>query len=209
MKILFVLFLVLASGIFELSASENFNGQFDLANSQFTVNFKYHLAPNQVATYKDIQYFEEFNLPESNETVPAYCSFVLQFPFTYTIEILVKNTKKVVYFKNSQNLINTNSHGGFIKNGNCFWNIIDWKKDLNSAQIRITDQDFLLNGKAYRFTLNTHLFVSSLGVLPSDVMVNKSSPKKNTDGIGDGEVWIDTMPDLKGDYQRTYFRLYK
>lgn len=209
MKNFFVLYLVLASVVFDLSASENFNGQFDLTNTQFTVNFKYHLAPNQVATKKEIQYFEEFNLPDLSETIPAYCSFVLQFPFTYTIEILEKNTQKIVYFKNGENLINANFYGGFIKDGNCFWNIFDWEKDLSSAQIRISDQDFLLNGKTYRFTLDTHLFISSLGVLPSDVMVKKFSPKKNTDGIGDGEVWLDTMPDLKGDFQRTYFRLYK
>ncbi|NOT79150.1 MAG: hypothetical protein HOP07_09150 [Bacteriovoracaceae bacterium] len=209
MKILFVLFLILASGLFDLSASENFNGQFDLENSQFTVNFKYNLVPNQVATYKEIQYFDEFNLPDSNETIPAYCSFVLQFPYTYTIEILDKGTKKIVYFKNGESLINANYYGGFIKDGNCFWNIFDWKKDLSSAQIRITDLNFLLNGKAYRYILDTHLFISSLGVLPNDVIVIKSSSKKNSDGVGDGEVWLDTMPDLKGDYQRTYFRLYK
>lgn len=206
MKILAVLFFVI--GMTSLRAAENYNGQFELLNSKYALRFSYSLVKNQVAVEKQIRFFDETTFPETNETIPAYCYFDLKFPFTYSLEITDLNTQKVVYTKNGQDLLNANAFGGFVQEGKCSWEIADWKKELSSTMLRVSDQNFVIKNQAYRFTLDTHLSISSLGVLPNDVIATDSVPQKNTDGLAGGEVWLDTMPDQKGDYQRTYFRLY-
>jgi len=192
-----------------LFAQESFQGQFEINKTQYGLKLNYSILKNQVATQKYIRIFEESTMPETNETLPAFCQFEMQFPFDYSVEIVNLSSGKSVFKKQGVEVLNTYAFGGFLYEGSCEWNIGAWKNILVSNALRITENDFLIAGHSFRFTIDTRLTLSTMGLLPNDIIATDSTPQKNTDGIGDGEVWFDTMPDSKGDYQRTYFRLFK
>lgn len=181
-------------------AKEELKGSFAIANQNYNFHLSYDLALNQSAVGKSINFFEATKIPETGFEVPAYCSYSAVFYVPYKVVITRAITGETVYSKNGVELFNVAAGGGLISEDKCNWVIDGWKSEA-TGQLRINEHSFIMNNHYYRFILSSELATSLVGSGEATVKVEKISTPKNS------QVWLDTMPDQSGNYNRTWFPL--
>ena len=181
-------------------AKEELIGSFTIEKHDYNFYLSYDLAAGQMADGKSVNFFEASKIPETGFEVGAYCSYSVAFYVPYKIVITKATTGERVYLKNGVEVFNFSAGGGLMSEQKCNWVIDGWKSNA-SGQLRINEHSLIINNKYFRFILSTELTSSLIGSREATVVIEKTSAPKNA------QVWLDTMPDQSGAYDRTWFPL--
>lgn len=201
-KIILSALLLVSSNAFALATLK---GKFELANTKYELTYTYDVASNQVVSSQQVRIIDDARLPESTETLPAYCMFEMSFPASYLVTIKNASTQEVVYVKEGTELFSTSVYGGLVEAKECEWNVSKWKAKV-PGMLRITDWSFVIKEKSYRYFMDTNVLVDAQGNSDGLVVAKATTPIKGSSGK-DGEVWLDTQPTANGHYDRTWFPL--
>lgn len=187
-------------------SAETLKGTFPLNNSQYELSFSYDLKQNQIASHQGTRIYDSVTIPDTNETFPPFCYFDMKFPVSYSVKIKNITTEEIVYTKSGVEEIVASAYGGLVSENQCVWNVASWENKV-AGFLRITELAFELEGKSYRYFMDTYSMISAKGSADNIVVAKDSMPLKGNDGRKDGEVWIDTQPIANGYFERTYFPL--
>ncbi len=199
-KIILSALLLISSNAF---ASETLKGKFEIDNVSYELTYTYDIPFNQTVSSQKVRIFDDVRLPEQTEPMPAYCMFEMTFPAN--VKVTMKNlaTEKIVYTRHSFEYLGVSAYGGLVEAQQCEWNVSQWKEKV-SGMMRVTETAFSLNGKSYRYFMDTNIKVDAYGTSDDLVVARSTTPLKGSDGKRDGEIWIDTQPTPDGNYQRVW-----
>lgn len=181
-------------------------GKFELNNTPYELNFNYQFPLGQKAISQNIRFIEAMDLPDFGVVLPAHCLIDLTFSESYQVTITNLLDQKIVYQKAGNESFIGSSFGGYLENDKCPWLAKNWTAEI-ANMMRITETEFELNGKSYRFFIDAHALINAKGLENNQIMAIGFKPMKTNNGVSDGEVWIDTLPLADGSYQRIWFPL--
>ncbi len=197
--ILSALFLVTSNAF----ALETLKGKFEIDHTSYEMIYTYDIPFNQVASSQNVRIMDDVRLPDQVEPMPAYCMFEMAFPAN--VKVVIKNiaTEKVVYVRHSTEHLGVSTYGGLFEAKQCEWKVSEWKEKV-SGMMRVTEVAFQLNGKSYRYFMDTNIKIDAHGTEMGQVVAKGTTPLKGNDGRSDGEIWVDTLPTPDGNYQRVW-----
>jgi hypothetical protein len=202
----FLIFVVVISLSTSVFSEVSLKGEFPLDEKSYNIIVKYVLNKNQKANNMGVKIFDDLVNPESGEIISSFCMNYMSFPVSNSVTITEKESSKVVFTKKGSEDLIGSVGGSEVINNHCSWILKDWKAKVFSM-LRLTETTFMLNGLSYRYFIDTHLLVSAVGSDSDFIFAEDSRSVKNSDGIGNGEVWLDTLPSYNGHFERTYLRL--
>ncbi len=201
MKNLFLLALMIFSN--SAFSLESLKGKFELDNVRYEISFRYDIPFNQVVSTQGIRIIDDLRLPEQAEPMPAFCMLDMEFPANVAVTIKNLFTGQIVYTRHSLDYVSASAYGGLAEAGRCDWVFPRWSEKVTTL-FRITEHAFSLNGKSYRYFMDTNLVIDAYGTLDELVYSRSTTPAKGSDGKRDGEIWIDTQPTPDGNYHRVW-----